>query len=510
MADNVTRSRGTPGNYKSNRGGIPNEPGPWIGIVKNNHDPARIGRVQVYIPEFSTGQTDEDENDSTLWRTVRYMSPFFGSTPHAGSSEGVGTSEAGNPNSYGMWFTVPDVDTKIMCFFVGGDPNQGYYMGCIPDPDAMHMVPAIGAQSTDRVQFETQEQQMRYEFAERVPVAEINTKNRELTEDPQSYNQTRPIHTWAAGLLYQQGLIEDTVRGPISSSAYRESPSHVFGISTPGRKIHSADITEYNIQQALASGGATKEDFKVVGRRPGHSFVMDDGDITGNDQLMRFRTAKGHQILMSDDGNCVHIIHANGQSWVELGKEGTVDVYAANSINLRTQGDLNLHADQDLNLYAGRNLNLHGKESAQLESDKTLNLVGEQNLSIASKKKLSLLSDGTVAIDGTKGTSLNADGKCIINGSTVELNTAGKIAGTGAQRIAKTKLGDVDHHPGGWSWFEGTLDSIVSRAPTHEPYEEHGLGVQASVNYDAGATASTSDSVTDKLSEVESNIGVTK
>ena len=510
MADNVTRGRGTPGNYKSNRGGIPNEPGPWIGIVKNNHDPARIGRIQVYIPDFAPGQTDENENDSSLWRTVRYMSPFFGSTPHSGSSEGVGTSEAGNPNSYGMWFTVPDVDVKVMCFFVGGDPNQGYYMGCIPDPDAMHMVPAIGAQSTDTVEFETQEQQMRYDFADRVPVCEINTKNSALTEDPQSYAQTRPVHTWAAGLMYQQGLIEDSVRGPIGSNAYRESPSRVFGISTPGREIHSADITEYNIQQALASGGVTKEDFRVVGRRPGHSIVMDDGDITGNDQLMRFRTAKGHQILLSDDGNCIHIIHANGQSWVELGKEGTLDVYTANSINLRTQGDLNLHADQDINMYAGRNLNLHGKESAQLETDKTLNLVGEQNVSIASKKKLSLLSDGTIAVDGTQSTSIHSDGVCIVNGSTVELNTRGKIAGTGAQRVAKTKLGDVDHHSGGWSWFEGALDSIVTRAPTHEPYDEHGLGVEATVTYGAKNGAEPSAKVSSKLDSVESDIGVQK
>ena len=33
----------------------------------------------------------------------------------------------------------------------------------------------------------------------------------------------------------KQGLVQDNVRGTTSSSARRESPSAVFGISTPGR-----------------------------------------------------------------------------------------------------------------------------------------------------------------------------------------------------------------------------------------------------------------------------------
>jgi uncharacterized protein (DUF2345 family) len=62
---------------------------------------------------------------------------------------------------------------------------------------------------------------------------------------------------------------------------------------------------------------------------------------------------------MSDDGQCLHIIHANGQSWVELGKEGTIDMYATNSVNIRTQGDLNLHADNNININAKNDLNIY-------------------------------------------------------------------------------------------------------------------------------------------------------
>jgi len=50
-------------------------PFPYIGVVKNNLDPTRCGRVQVFIPELG-GNPDEQTN----WRTVSYASPFMGYT----------------------------------------------------------------------------------------------------------------------------------------------------------------------------------------------------------------------------------------------------------------------------------------------------------------------------------------------------------------------------------------------------------------------------------------------
>jgi acetyltransferase-like isoleucine patch superfamily enzyme len=81
---------------------------------------------------------------------------------------------------------------------------------------------------------------------------------------------------------------------------------------------------------------------------------------------MRFRTAKGHQIMMNDTQNFFYIAHANGQTWIELGAEGTVDIFSTNSVNVRTQGDINLHADRDINMFAGRNINMKSKENTNI------------------------------------------------------------------------------------------------------------------------------------------------
>lgn len=104
MAENVQRSRGRPQGYKFDRGGVAAEMGPYIGIVVNNVDNTRSGRLQVYIEQFGATTKDGLPNltDPTLWRTVSYCPPFYGATPKSGTGTGVGAYVPGNQQSYGM------------------------------------------------------------------------------------------------------------------------------------------------------------------------------------------------------------------------------------------------------------------------------------------------------------------------------------------------------------------------------------------------------------------------
>ena len=141
----------------------------------------------------------------------------------------------------------------------------------------------------------------------------------------------------------------------------------------------------------------------MVGRRGGHSFVMDDGDIAGNNSLVRIRTAQGHQITLSDDGNCLYICHANGQAWIELGQEGTLDVYTTNSINLRTEGTLNLHADKDININAGGNLTMLGNSKTTLQSNGALDLTAKGIASLFSQISIGVKTNGALALNSKVG-----------------------------------------------------------------------------------------------------------
>jgi hypothetical protein len=471
MSENIQRSRGTPQNYKSDRGGVPTQPGPFIGTVMSNVDNTRSGRLQVFIETFADGSMD----DETKWTTVEYLPSFFGATPvNPGTTvTGVGTYP-GNRNSYGMWFTPPDIGVKVMCIFVNGERDKGYYIGVVPDQGTSHMVPAIGA-STAAVT--TNENQKKYfENAPQLPVSEINAANPAIVNNPRFFDQPKPVHTVAAATMFQQGLINDVQRGPIASSSQRESPSQVFGISTPGRPIYQGGFTQEEVLSRIDQDTITPTDTKVIGRTGGHTLVMDDGSVDGKDQMIRLRTSKGHQITMSDSGDFFYIIHANGQSWLEFGSKGTIDIYSSNSVNVRTQGDLNLHADGSINMYAGKNIKVKSKDTMQIETETDLILMARKSTSIYSRDTLSIKADGTLGLQG-KTASINGGSAIVATAGTIDFN------GPKAPKIATPLVIPMNTMPDvtfdasvGWKTVAGGLASVVNRAPTHEPYPFHNKG----------------------------------
>jgi len=480
--ENVERNRGQPKSYKFDRGGSPTEFGPFIGRVTNNIDPTRQGRLQVYIEQFAGPNPD----DPTLWRTVNYCPPFYGVTPKTGSSSGVGEYVPGNQQSYGMWFTPPDLGVNVLCFFVEGDPNQGYYVGCIPEQGINRMIPAIGAVPNTQAQTQNANQQTYFAGASLLPVTEINNAptNTAINENPKFFDQPKPVHSYVAAVLFQQGLANDPLRGSIGSSSQRESPSNCYGISTPGRAIYAGGLQDDGASQQLDS--QQPQDVKVIGRRGGHTFVMDDGDLEGNNNLVRIRTAKGHQITMSDDGNCFYICHANGQVWMEFGQEGTLDVFATNSINLRTQGTINLHADEDINLYAGGNFNVKSKKNLNLQSDQDISLGSKKDFTVFSGAEVGVKATGTLSLKSKQG-SWEAGGTLSLKSGLLHLNGGPAYPVKEVPGLTTYLNPDVEfNNSTGWQVSTTGTESIVTRAPTHEPYPYHNQGVAVSVSLEQG------------------------
>jgi hypothetical protein len=500
--ENIQRSTGTAKSFKFDRGGSPTEFGPFIGTVTNNVDPTRQGRLQVYIEQFA-GPRNPDQpitsTDKSLWRTVSYCPPFYGATPRSGTSAGVGTYTPGNQQSYGMWFTPPDVGVQVLCFFVAGDPNQGYYVGCVPEQGVNRMIPAIGSVPRSQAQVQNNSQNTYFAGAALLPVTEINNapENKAANENPRFFDVPKPVHSYVAATLFQQGIINDTVRGSIGSSSQRESPSSCYGISTPGRAIYQGGLGnspegESGVLSELQN--QTPESVTVIGRRGGHTLVMDDGDLQGNDNLIRIRTAKGHQITMSDDGNCFYITHANGQAWIELGQEGTMDVFTTNSVNLRSQGTINLHADEDINMYAGKKINIKSKESTAIQSDGDINVACKKSLTLFATTQIGVRSNGTLALKA-KTAGIDSQGPLSLKGQPILLNGGPGLPVTVPKGITKTLMPETEFNSStGWTVSATGLESIVTRAPTHEPYPYHNQGVAVNVALEEGQSTPPPDS----------------
>jgi hypothetical protein len=315
-----------------------------------------------------------------------------------------------------------------------------------------------------------------------LPVTNLNTNNSNITNGTQFLTAPKPIHSYSSSIYFQQGLIRDSIRGPISSSALRESPSRVgWGVSTPGRPIYQGGFTDANVLTKGAS--ASNESLKLVSRRGGHSIVMDDGDVVGKDQLIRLRTALGHQILMSDDGQTLFIIHANGQSYIELGKEGTIDMYATNSVNIRTQGDLNLHADNNININAKNDLNI-AANNIKINAETDISYRSGKNFSGYTLGTYTVKVNGSMSMEASGEGSYASAGTMYVNGSKINLNTGS----TSVTPVEVPKIPIVTHTDTlfdkikGWLAAPGYLLSIVSRAPAHSPWSSANQGVDVKVN----------------------------
>ena len=399
--------------------------GVMLGVVKNNLDPARRGRLQVWIPNHG-GNSEEP----STWKTVAYASPFFGSTGFP-NSQPTNEFEHTN-NTYGMWFSSPDINNFVLVAFVNGDAQQGYWFASVPSVISHYMVPAMGAIPTGSVETESTDGVI----ADQYPVAEHNEKLQAVNSYAKFPLNKKPAHKIQWKILYDQGLEKDTVRGTITSSSHRESPSRVFGISTPGRPI-----TE-------KTGKKTSIDRMVSTRKGGHTFVLDDGDAEGKDQLVRLRSAGGHQIMMNDTNEIIYIANSAGTAWLEFDTSGKIHLYGKDSINLRTEKDFNFHADKDMNF--------HSKGTINMYADTLINF---ESTDIKSKAVISINSEAGTSITELAGASIiETAGVIHMNGPAAPAVTA----------IVQQSLGDTVKAGKIWT-HSSTTSTIVKILPTHEP-----------------------------------------
>jgi len=464
-----------------------NKPGPYLGIVKNHLDSTRMGGLEV---ELIRGYTGNTESSSGLLVPCFYLSPFYGIT----SIEHIGDASKyknfkDTQQSYGMWMVPPDVGTTVMVIFIEGEYNQGYWMGCVPELFQNYMIPGLAYQALSK-DWLTPEEDSLY-GTNILPVAEYN--KRQNKQDPVSSTDSiqKPIHPFAKKLA-AQGLLTDPVRGITSSSARRETPSAVFGISTPGPLDVAGNRKPINYGGRLSSP-------VPVNRMGGSTFVMDDGAVDEDgiitNELVRIRTRTGHQILLHNTDDLIYIANSKGTAWIELTGNGKIDIFAQDSVSIHTENDFNIRAGNDVNIEAKNNVNIHSMNDIKLQADNDLSILILNNAKITAKTELFLNSIGTVSIFGQ--TSVKTTSKTIHNlGAEGIRNTSQKIynnspstpaeqAGTSLASALEQYVLPMRSESAGWAnkvyYKNGTITTTVPRVPTHEPWPLHENKVEGPV-----------------------------
>lgn len=424
---------------------LPN-PGPYIARIVNNVDPTKQGSLEV---ELLRPVGNQKEAGQQLF-VVRYLSPFYGVTGI--DYTGVDSYDFNHTQkSYGFWAVPPDTGCLVMVIFVDGDPGQGFWIGCVQDALMNHMIPGIAASTSV-------EQQMRdsdtYEWKDVVqtqekygtdflPVGEINRasfrnggESQQKSPNPDVEANLKPVHPIAEHIL-EQGLINDRVRGVFTSSARRESPSNVYGWSTPG------PIDKRQKAQKGKVGRIEQKINKFVSRLGGHCIIMDDGDERWlrktppwegppeyadaeageeglvnfpRDEAFRIRTRTGHQFLMHNSEDIIYLCNSRGTAWMEFTSNGKIEFYAKEGVSFRSESDFNFHGERDVNMHAGRSVNTYSTSTTTINSRNDVTMKSATNVFVNASTDVGLTSGNRCSMESVTGFDIKS--KSLNLGST--------------------------------------------------------------------------------------------
>ena len=496
--------------------------GPYTAKIVSHLDPSFMGSLEVTLLRNQGNSIGED----TQTYIVKCAQPFYGYTAFENMGQNTSangltpTIEAYNDTqkSYGMWFVPPDVGVTVIVVFIDGDASQGYWIGCVPSRFANNMVPAIAGSTNvdldkaDKDKFNTKQP---------LPIAELNRRLNTKEQSTDIDKVKRALHPIADRFL-EQGLIEDDVRGVTTSSARRNTPSMVFGISTPG----PLDKRPQAKKAKVGTIASQTKNTVPVSRLGGTQFVMDDGDdryqrvtpaggSTGGpvkyadvlagekgdptipySEYFRVRTRTGHQILMHNSEDLIYIGNSKGTTWIELTSNGKIDIYAADSISIHTENDLNIKADRDINMEAGRNINMKAEtgrmhvetftdleflvnNDAKITVGKNLDILVGASTKISQVGSFDLNSGGDNKFSTTGNTSIGSAGDHKETAAVIRMNdSVGADAATNATFVKPLDLHDNPATSSDKVWAtskfqSGVTSSIMKRIPMHEPWPLH-------------------------------------
>ena len=448
--------------------GLREERGIVVGIVKTNAHPSAMGVLQVFVPNFAD---ESRENDKSQWRSVKYATPFYSRT----DALGPGDSGTMVKNTGGIVYPCPDIGTKVLCFFPEGRNQDGFWFACAPDVYMMQTIPEAGM--TNNFDKTGLEKLVRHDKAPGIEFNDILNDVKKLTNFKKV---KRGVDFDKAIQLKSQGLDKDEIRGLTSSNAMRETPSELFGISTKGRKtdIKSKDIAnrsdileKLNSGEDLSNIDARAVEGKIA-RKHGHAFVMDDGDIEGNNNLVRLRSAGGHQILLHDTENVIYIGNSTGTTWLQMDAQGQLDVYSKTNINFRSKS-MNFHADSSIKFHAGKQIQMVSGGSLTLEGKSLANLYSDGQAMVYGGKGAHIKSGATLQMQGGSTVGIKAGGNMDLSASCIALN--GSAGGASKQNSVPVKnKDDTKPNPNGFYVKDkGAISTTVDRVPTHEPFDLH-------------------------------------
>lgn len=374
-----------------------------VGIVKDNRDPKKMGRLRVWVQGSSSL-----ENNKTGWITCSYASPFAGNVKGSPNAESFST----HPKSYGFWAVPPDVGTRVFVFFVNGRQEEAYWFGCLYDFGMNAMVPAPAAQRIKNSEVDAD-----------FPVIEYDKNT--PGSDPKANYINMPL---LEGLT-KQNLLYDAQKGAVNRSSRRQAPAQVYGMSTP-RGNHFV-LDDGFTDDELAAKFWDDDPDEIQNTEYGNP-ANDTKQGNRQSEGIVLRTRSGAQIVVSESDGFIHVINRDGTARLDMTAEGDVTVHGARDVKLRALRDMTFQSGRDVRFDVGRNFGLYvnglsnqeyiGEHHSTFHANALFNC--DADMRQYAKGKLMVKGDGSLHLDSPAETNVSS-------GSTLSLKGASSINSTG-------------------------------------------------------------------------------
>lgn len=454
-----------------------------VGRVMDTNDPNQMGRVRVYIPSI-----DRDTSLVGDLPFAMYCSPFGGHQQV--QSRGPTTSYTTGPVAYGF-FSVPKVGTDVVVAHLDGNPQYRIWFGALQGMYLAHTLPhgrftfnnpsnkgvLDGPLSSTESPIQPQYDNLTGAYTRTTSVA---------SNDGATSTQPRVNFEWRSrGIDYQAAGL-----GPSQQSSPTQQLSDIaddrgYSFTEPdGTKFKDGNFTQgyatsriepdVPYDPSLVDGGKNLDPQVYCLTTPGfHAWAMDD---RLENCRIRFRTTSGHTFILDDTNERIYVSTANGNNWVEMDQDGSIDVYssrrvsihAAMDVNIKTEGTFRVDAAKGIHLNSGGDTRITTAANTEVLTTGDLDVNIKGNVGVQSGGDINVLSGASLNLSSTSDTSLNtggigfwttsgslnfnAGGDVLVTGSTVQLN--GPEAATATQATETT----------------ANQAYLNNRVPEHEPW----------------------------------------
>lgn len=455
-----------------------------VGRVMDTNDPNQMGRVRVYIPSV-----DRDTSLVGQLPFAMYCSPFGGHQHVQSRGPDTSTYTTG-PVAYGF-FNIPKVGTDVVVAHLDGNPQYRIWFGALQGMYLAHTLPhgrftfnnpatpgeLDGPLSSTESPIQPQYDNLTGAYTRTTAVASNDT----ATDTKPRINfewRSRGIDYQAAGL------------GPSQQASPTQQISDIaddrdFSFTEPdGTKFKGGKFTQgyatsrvepdVPYDPSLVDGGKNLDPQTYCLTTPGfHAWAMDDRP---ENCRIRLRTTGGHTIILDDTNERIYVATAQGNNWVEMDQDGSIDVYssrrvsihAAMDVNIKTEGAFRVDAAKGIHLNSGGDTRITTASNTEVSTAGDLDVNIKGNVGLQSGGDINVKSGAVLNLTATSDTSIstggggfwttssdlnfNSGGTVLVTGSTIELN--GPTAGTANQASDTT----------------ANQAYLNNRVPEHEPW----------------------------------------